>query len=255
MANDCRLYCCSLSPLHFQLVVQRRSSTAETTANDTDVFISDKPDPEAGSVPPFVLPDLEDVDEEENISAAELSQTRDFSLLDNPTPYQVGPDQRTLQEYRFEQLESIERNESTSLWFPDSERSNGTLVTDAHVTILGTEEGTQTRLELDAGDQYGNESELLLVPRDGTVLTHLDYSTRIPEGPAPRPMRPGPASTSHSSIKKLIGHSRLGPNPGWRSRDAPPARLRGRGRERGDNAGGRSDNHLEACSPRDHLRP
>jgi len=54
-------------------------STAETTANDTDVFISDKPDPEAGSVPPFVLPDLEDVDEEENISAAELSQTRDFS--------------------------------------------------------------------------------------------------------------------------------------------------------------------------------
>jgi len=35
---------------------------------------------------------------------------------------------------------------------------------------------------LDAGDQYGNESELLLVPRDGTVLTHLDYSTRIPEG-------------------------------------------------------------------------
>jgi len=157
-------------------------STAETTANDTDVFISDKPDPEAGSVPPFVLPDLEDVDEEENISAAELSQTRDFSYSTTQPPYQVGPDQRTLQEYRFEQLESIERNESTSLWFPDSERSNGTLVTDAHVTILGTEEGTQTRLELDAGDQYGNESELLLVPRDGTVLTHLDYSTRIPEG-------------------------------------------------------------------------
>jgi len=101
-------------------------STAETTANDTDVFISDKPDPEAGSVPPFVLPDLEDVDEEENISAAELSQTRDFSYSTTQPPYQVGPDQRTLQEYRFEQLESIERNESTSLWFPDSERSNGT---------------------------------------------------------------------------------------------------------------------------------
>ncbi len=157
-------------------------STAETTANDTDVFISDKPDPEAGSVPPFVLPDLEDVDEEGNISVAELSQTRDFSYSTTQPPYQVGPDQQTLQEYRLEQLESVERNESTSLWFPDSQRSNGTLVTDAHVTILGTAEGTQTRLESDAGDQYGNESELLLVPRDGTVLTHLDYATRIPEG-------------------------------------------------------------------------
>ncbi|UHQ99110.1 hypothetical protein HYG81_25585 (plasmid) [Natrinema zhouii] len=157
-------------------------STAETTANDTDVFISDKPDPEAGSVPPFVLPDLEDVDEEENISVAELSQTRDFSYSTTQPPYQVGPDQQTLQEYRLEQLESIERNESTSLWFPDSERSNGTLVTDAHVTILGTEEGTQTRLESKADDQEDNESELLLVPRDGTVYTHLDYSTRIPEG-------------------------------------------------------------------------
>lgn len=157
-------------------------STAETTANDTDVFISDKPDPEAGSVPPFVLPDLEDVDEEENISVAELSQTRDFSYSTTQPPYQVGPDQQTLQEYRLEQLESIERNESTSLWFPDSERSNGTLVTDAHVTILGTEEGTQTRLESEAGTQNDSERESLLVPRDGTVYTHLDYSTRIPEG-------------------------------------------------------------------------
>ncbi|MFC6764167.1 hypothetical protein ACFQE6_03605, partial [Natrinema soli] len=157
-------------------------STAETTANDTDVFISDKPDPEAGSVPPFVLPELEEVDEEANISVTELSQIRDFHHSTTQPPYQVGPDQQTLQEYHLEQLESIERNESTSLWFPDSKRSNGTLVTDAHVTILGTAEGTQTRLESDAGTQDDNSSELLLVPRDGTVYTHVDYATRIPEG-------------------------------------------------------------------------
>ncbi|MFC6764625.1 hypothetical protein [Natrinema soli] len=157
-------------------------STAETTANDTDVFISDKPDPEAGSVPPFVLPELEEVDEEENISVTELSQIRDFHHSTTQPPYQVGPDQQTLQEYRLEQLESIERNESTSLWFPDSERSNGTLVEDAHVTILGSDEGTQTRLESEADAQDDTESELMLVPEDGTVFAYVDYTTRIPKG-------------------------------------------------------------------------
>ncbi|ELY91377.1 hypothetical protein [Natrialba taiwanensis] len=157
------------------------TSTAETTANETDIFISDKPDTKAGSVPPFVLPDLEEVDEEENISVAELSQARDIFYSTTQPPYQVGPDQQTLQEYRLEQLQSIKRTESTSLWLPDSQRSNGTLVTDAHVTILGTAEGTQTRLESEAGPQDDNSSELMLVPEDGTVLTPLDYATRIPE--------------------------------------------------------------------------
>ncbi len=154
----------------------------ETEGNETDVFISDKPDPEADEYPPFVLPDLEDVDEDENISVAELSQIRDFYYSTTQPPYQVGPDQQTLQEYRHEQLESIERNESTSLWFPDSDRSNGTLVEDAHVTILGSEEGTQTRLESEADDQDDIESELMLVPEDGTVFAYVDYSTRLPEG-------------------------------------------------------------------------
>ncbi|WP_233710734.1 hypothetical protein [Natronococcus pandeyae] len=113
---------------------------------------------------------------------AELSQIRDFYYTTTLPPYRVGTDQQTLREYRLEQYQSIERNESTSLWLPDSQRSNGTVVTDAHVTILGTAEGTQTGLESEAADEDDNESDLLLVPRDGTVLTHLDYSTRIPEG-------------------------------------------------------------------------
>ncbi|ELZ01401.1 hypothetical protein C480_18007 [Natrialba aegyptia DSM 13077] len=157
-------------------------STAETTANETDVFISDKPDPKAGEHPPFVLPDLVEVNEEENISVAELSQIRDFYYSTTQPPYQVGSDQQTLNEYRLEQLESIERNESTSLWFPDSDRSNGTFVEDAHITILGSEKGTQTHLESDADDQDDTESELLLVPEDGTVFAYVDYTTRIPEG-------------------------------------------------------------------------
>ena len=62
------------------------------------------------------------------------------------------------------------------MWFPDSNRSNGTVVTNAHVTILGTQNGTQTRL----GRTNTSSQNLFLLPRNGSILASLDYSTAIP---------------------------------------------------------------------------
>ncbi|RBI60734.1 hypothetical protein DMJ13_17400 [halophilic archaeon] len=144
------------------------------------LFITDDRDPDTGTIPPFVRASIDDVVETKRPTTANVSRMRDFYYATTQPPYRVGPANRTLSEYRRAQLRSIHRNESISLWLPDSQRSNGTVVTDAHITLLGTLEGTHTRLDTAGGNQSKNGSELLLIPRTGTVLTHLDYSTRLP---------------------------------------------------------------------------
>lgn len=146
----------------------------------TRAFMSDDRDPEAGTLPPFVLPGIQDAIRAENISIANISQMRDFAYATTQPPHRVGSNQQTVSEYRLAQLRSIQRNKSTSLWLPDSNRSNGTVVKDAHITILGTTEGTHTRLGSSKGNQTGNASNRLMVPRTGSVLAYLDYSTLLP---------------------------------------------------------------------------
>lgn len=147
----------------------------------TRAFISDDRDPDAGALPPFVLSSIPDVIRAENASLATISRVRDFVYPTTQPPYRVGPTQQSLRAYRLTQLRSIHRNDSTSLWLPDSQRSNGTLVKDAHVTILGTTEGTHTRLGTGAETHPGTASDRLLIPRTGTVLMYLDYATRLPD--------------------------------------------------------------------------
>ncbi|MFC6799457.1 hypothetical protein [Haladaptatus sp. DYSN1] len=148
--------------------------------NGTRAFISDDRDPDAGTLPPFVLSTLDAVVRAENVSVANISRMRDFSYATTQPPYRVGPNQQTLSEYRLAQLNSIQRNDSTSLWLPDSKRSNGTVVKDAHITILGTNEGVWTGIGAEEGNHAANDSDRLLIPRNGTVLTQLDYSTLLP---------------------------------------------------------------------------
>ena len=157
-------------------------SAPNGTAPDdaTRAFVSDDRDPEAGTLPPFVLPGLSDAIRTDNISLANISQMRDFSYTTTQPPHRVGSAQQTLSEYRLAQLRSIYRNESTSLWLPDSNRSNGTVVKDAHITILGTEGGTHTRVDASEGNTTGNASDRLLIPQTGSILTYLDYSTLLP---------------------------------------------------------------------------
>ena len=154
--------------------------TGTAPNNGTRAFISDDRDPDAGSLPPFVLSTLDDVVRAENISVSNVSRMRDFSYTTTQPAYRVGPNQQTLSEYRLAQLESIQRNESTSLWLPDSQRSNGTVVKDAHITILGTNKGVRTGIGTEEGNHSENASDRLLIPRNGTVLTQLDYSTLLP---------------------------------------------------------------------------
>lgn len=146
----------------------------------TRAFTSDDRDPDAGTLPPFVLPGIHDAVHVENASLANISRMRDFSYATTQPPYRVDPNQQTLSEYRLAQLRSIHRNESTSLWLSDSQRSNGTVVKDAHITILGTKEGTHTRLGTGEGNHTGTASDRLLIPRNGSVLAYLDYSTLLP---------------------------------------------------------------------------
>ncbi|MFC6993791.1 hypothetical protein ACFQH3_19980 [Haladaptatus sp. GCM10025707] len=154
--------------------------TGLTPNNGTRAFISDDRDPDAGTLPPFVLSTLDAVVRAENVSVANISRIRDFSYATTQPPYRVGPNQQTLSEYRLAQLNSIQRNDSTSLWLPDSKRSNGTVVKDAHITILGTNEGVRTGIGAEEGNHAANDSDRLLIPRNGTVLTQLDYSTLLP---------------------------------------------------------------------------
>lgn len=145
----------------------------------TAVFLSDDRDPLADDRPPFALPEPDDFGQFDTMSAERASRLGDFVYATTQPSATIGPRQQTLQEYRYAQLQSIERTQSTSLWLPDSNRSNGTVVRDAHVTILGTQEGTQTRLNetRGTGDQRNTSDDLLFIPRNGTVLTHLDYAT------------------------------------------------------------------------------
>ena len=145
-------------------------------ANATDVFVSDDPDPTIGALPPFIQPDLRTILQSPNISAANASRARDFTYSTSQPSHEVGPHNQTLAEYRHTNLQNLPHNRSTSVWFPDSNRSNGTVVTNAHVTILGTQNGTQTRL----GRTNTSSQNLFLLPRNGSILASLDYSTAIP---------------------------------------------------------------------------
>lgn len=156
------------------------TSAGTAPDNATRAFISDDRDPDAGTLPPFVLPGIHDIVREENASLVDISRMRDFAYPITRPPHRVGPDQQTLSEYRLTQLRSIDRNESTSLWLLDSQRSNGTVIKDAHITILGAKEGTRTRLGIAERNQSENTSDRLLIPRNGSILTYLDYSTLLP---------------------------------------------------------------------------
>lgn len=145
-------------------------------ANATDVFVSDDPDPTIGALPPFIQPDLRTVLQSPNISAANASRARDFTYATSQPSHKVGHHNQTLAEYRRTNLQNLPHNRSTSVWFPDSNRTNGTVVTNAHVTILGTQNGTQTRL----GRPNTSSQNLFLLPRNGSILASLDYSTAIP---------------------------------------------------------------------------
>ncbi|WP_227379091.1 hypothetical protein [Haladaptatus halobius] len=150
--------------------------STQKLATGTDVFISDDPDPDIGDLPPFIQPDLRTILQSDNISAVQASRVRDFSYPTSQPSYEVGPRNQTLAEYRSDNLRKLPHNRSTSVWFLDSNRSNGTVVKNAHVTILGTQNGTQTRL----GQTNTSSQSRFLLPRNGTILTHLDYSTAIP---------------------------------------------------------------------------
>ncbi|ODR82727.1 hypothetical protein BG842_09550 [Haladaptatus sp. W1] len=145
-------------------------------ANATDVFVSDDPDPTIGALPPFIQPDLRTILQSPNISAANASRARDFTYSTSQPSYEVGPRNQTLAEYRRTNLQNLPHNRSTSAWFPDSNRTNGTVVKNAHMTILGTQNGTQTRL----GRPNTSSQNLFLLPRNGSILAALDYSTAIP---------------------------------------------------------------------------
>ncbi|MFB9808652.1 hypothetical protein ACFFQF_27460 [Haladaptatus pallidirubidus] len=145
-------------------------------ATATDVFVSDDPDPNIGALPPFIQPDLRTILHSPNISAANASRARDFTYSTSQPSHEVGPHNQTLAEYRGTNLQNLPHNRSTSAWFPDSNRSNGTVVKNTHVTILGTQNGTQTRLRR----ANTSSQNLFLLPRNGTVLASLDYSTAIP---------------------------------------------------------------------------
>jgi hypothetical protein len=210
----------------FALPVVSAVATPAGTAptNGTRAFISDDSDPDAGRLPPFVLSTLDDVVRAENISVANISRMRDFSYATTQPPYRVGPNQQTLSEYRLAQLDSIQRNDSTSLWLPDSQRSNGTVVKDAHITILGTSEGVRTGIGTDEGNHSANARDRLLIPRNGTVLTQLDYSTLLPNRTC---TVAGDTSIclSHTLLDQQVNRSvRIG-NQTWDSDSASPRQL------------------------------
>ena len=103
--------------------------------------------------------------------------SRDFTYPTTQPSYNVGPHNQTLADYRLANLHALPHNRSTSVWFPDSRNgSNGTVVKNAHVTILGAQNGTQTRL----GQPNNSSRNLFLLPTNGTILAQLDYSTAIP---------------------------------------------------------------------------
>ncbi|MBX0296647.1 hypothetical protein [Haloarcula nitratireducens] len=154
------------------------TAASNTPNNATRAFIADDRDPAAGTLPPFVSSGLDTAVRAENVSVTNVSRMRDFTYATTQPPYSVGPGQQTLEAYRLAQLQSIARNDSTSLWFPESQLTNGTVVADAHITLLGTREGTRTRLNTTT---QSNESDPLLIPRTGTALTYLDYTTRLPD--------------------------------------------------------------------------
>ena len=198
--------------------------TGTAPNNGTRAFISDDRDPDAGTLPPFVLSTLDDVVRAENVSVVNISRMRDFSYATTQPPYRVGPNQQTLSEYRLAQLNSIQRNDSTSLWLPDSHRSNGTVVKDAHITILGTQEGVRTGIGTGEGNQTENASNRLLIPRNGTVLTQLDYSTLLPNRTC---TVAGDTKTclSYTLLDQQVNRSvRIG-NQTWKSDSASPRQL------------------------------
>ena len=151
-------------------------ATTQQVPEATDVFISDDHDPAIGTFPPFIQPDLATIVHSKEISATNASLARDFTYPTTQPSYEVGPHKQTLADYRLANLHALPHNRSTSVWFPDSNRSNGTVVKNAHVTILGTQNGTQTRL----GRTNRSSRNLFLLPTNGTILAQLDYSTAIP---------------------------------------------------------------------------
>lgn len=133
------------------------------------VFVADDPDPKADALPPFVVQRLADVDQHSNLSFETVSRIRDFAFPTTHPQTGVGPHNQTLSEYRAAQLQRIPQSESTSRWIPQSNRSNGTVVKDAHITFLGVPNGTRTNVSRKNGTHF--------LPRNGRAMFMLDYAT------------------------------------------------------------------------------
>lgn len=138
-------------------------------ANATRVFVSDDPDPAAGSVPPFV-PIGPTADRNTSITRGAAARQRDFDYRTTDPAFTVGPSNHTVQSYQQARLAAIEPNASTSRWPAHApEPTDGIIVKDAYITFMG---GSGARL------QTTNGTEPMLVPNDGQIHTLVDY--RLP---------------------------------------------------------------------------
>ncbi|WP_084802724.1 hypothetical protein [Halorientalis sp. IM1011] len=144
------------------------------------MFLADDPDPAQGTVPQFVVPDLSTLTEANETVEQDASRVRDFYYPTTTPSYRAGPQQQTLREYRTASVTEIRRNRTSSLWLPTSERSNGTVIADAHITILGTAAGTKSRLSVPEVPNTPSNDTVRYIPRNGTVFAHLDFATTLP---------------------------------------------------------------------------
>ena len=159
-----------------------RDRGKNVTAGPARVFIADDRDPLAGSIPPFVIRRLVDAVRTENLSTTNASRARDFTYRTTRPSVAVGSHNHSLREYRRSQLRAFDQNNSASHWLSTSNRSNGTVVKNAHITLLGALDGTRTRLGNHTEAMNGsavNRSQFLL-PRNGTVMAVTDYQTVAP---------------------------------------------------------------------------
>lgn len=108
-----------------------------TPAEPERAFVADDSYPLARSLPSFVLGELADVVRSENTTVANVCQICDFTYSTTEPDVAVGADDQTLQEYRRSQVERIDRINTSSRWLPQSNRSNGTIVKNAHITFSG----------------------------------------------------------------------------------------------------------------------
>lgn len=162
--------------LAFVLLILSTGIAYAGVANDnTRVFYADDDDPRHDQYPDFGYIDLAFLSEDE--SPADLAKGYDFYYYSTKPEEEIPPMNVTLNEYRANQLEGVNRVSNTS-WWPNTapSREDGTYVKDAYISFMG----------VDGGAQYqGTGSDLhgtYLIDRDGAVLNMLDFRTEVPTG-------------------------------------------------------------------------